>query len=211
MNKTVTPGNTYSATELAEMRLPKFPTTRKSWYEIFEREKWEFVEVPGKGPGGLQRKYKPSPEVLALIEQRQRGALPPAPAKAKPARESQSQAMQIIGGLQTMTMAQAPASVPQEINQHIQWMCLDACLSTYGPKFAAENVALQLEYATDLYNKLVRLATIKVGDKTASLEDFNRLDAEEMATLLGTLLKLSWIKPYRPVPEIPPGAESYSW
>lgn len=89
MPKTVTLRNTYSASELAGFLLPGYPTSRKSWYELVGREKWEVVEVPGKGPGGKRREYRPPESVIALIEQRLQGTLPysreePAPGTATP-------------------------------------------------------------------------------------------------------------------------------
>jgi hypothetical protein len=55
------------------------------------------------------------------------------------------------------------------------------------------------------------LATVKIGDKTAALDDFSRIDAEQMADLQRMLLTMRWLKPYRPASGIPPGAESWSW
>lgn len=165
MNKTVTSGNTYSATELAAMRLPKFPTTRKSWYQIFEREKWEFVEVPGKGPGGLQRKYKPSPEVLALIEQYQRGELSPTPApvKANPAREVQYQTMQASDG--SMLMAQAKDSSPFDARRDLleavlrvgEYKILHDQVTKHVVEFGLEGAPTWLEAARDFPDLDLRL------------------------------------------------------
>lgn len=68
-NESVTSRNTYSASELARLRLPGYPTTRKSWYELAERENWDSIEAPGKGPGGKRREFLPSQAVLAVIRQ----------------------------------------------------------------------------------------------------------------------------------------------
>lgn len=201
----------FTTSQLAAFRLPGYPATSQGWDKRVKNEGWENVTVHGRGRGGERHEYAPPPAILSLIEQHLRGELPPAPAKAKPTKEIQYQTMQAGDGSMLMAMSQAPANVPQEINQHIQWMCLDACLSVYGPEFAAENAALQIEHATDLYNLLVRLATVKIGDKTAALEDFSRIDAEQMADLQRMLLTMRWLKPYRPASGIPPGAESWSW
>jgi phage repressor protein C with HTH and peptisase S24 domain len=62
----------YSARELAEMRLPHLPATKKGWYDLFKREGWEMVLVAGgRGcKGGLCQEYIPSPDVAALIAAR---------------------------------------------------------------------------------------------------------------------------------------------
>ena len=77
MDKTVTSSNTYTAIELAELRLPGFPTSRKNWYELVAREQWDVVEKPGKGPGGVRREYIPPPEVQLMIDAVLRGETPP--------------------------------------------------------------------------------------------------------------------------------------
>lgn len=198
----------FSCAELAKMGLPNFPGSERGVLDRVKEEGWPFVEVKARGRSGVRRDYKPPSAILALIEQHQRGVLPPVPVKGKSAKEVQYQTMQSGDGRMMMAMEKVPSSAPHEINQHIQWMCLDACLTVYGPAFAAENAALQLEHATDLYNLLVRLATVKIGDKAAALEDFNRIDAEQMADLQRLFLTMRWLKPYQPAPKMPPGIDS---
>jgi len=68
----------YSARDLAEMRLPGMPDTERAWLDRAKNGKWEFREVPGRGRGGVKRMYRPSPEIIGLIEARQHGAQPEA-------------------------------------------------------------------------------------------------------------------------------------
>jgi phage repressor protein C with HTH and peptisase S24 domain len=64
----------YSATELAKMKLPHLPTTKKGWLDLVKREDWISVMVPGgRGcKGGLKREYYPSKAVAVLIESAQK-------------------------------------------------------------------------------------------------------------------------------------------
>jgi len=75
----------YSARDMAEMRLPGYPDTERAWLDRVKNGKWSFIEIKGKGRGGIKRLYSPPPDVLALIEARTRGELPAsATAKGKP-------------------------------------------------------------------------------------------------------------------------------
>lgn len=79
----------YSVAELLALDLPGYPRTRQGWDTLVKRGKWPSREVKGLGgPGGIRNEYKPPPDVMALIEARQRGDLPaaskPAPRMAKP-------------------------------------------------------------------------------------------------------------------------------
>jgi phage repressor protein C with HTH and peptisase S24 domain len=66
--KSVTERNGYSADELAKLKLPGYPTSRKGWYDRARRDNWEIREEPGKGPGGTRQVFVPPPKVLELIE-----------------------------------------------------------------------------------------------------------------------------------------------
>lgn len=65
--KTVTDGNGYTAEELAQLKLPGYPVSRKGWYDRARRENWEIREEPGKGPGGVRQIFVPPPDVMNLI------------------------------------------------------------------------------------------------------------------------------------------------
>lgn len=64
----------YSATELAKLKLPHLPTTKKGWLDLVKRENWISVMVPGgRGcKGGLRREFYPSKAVAALIRSAQK-------------------------------------------------------------------------------------------------------------------------------------------
>jgi phage repressor protein C with HTH and peptisase S24 domain len=66
--KSVTDGNGYSAEELAQLKLPGYPVSRKGWYDRVRRDGWEIREEPGKGPGGIRQVFVPPPNVRKLIE-----------------------------------------------------------------------------------------------------------------------------------------------
>lgn len=62
----------YSCTELAALRIPDFPTTKKGWYSLVDRAEWEFKDTPGKGGrGGIKRLYAPPLAVIKLIRKQE--------------------------------------------------------------------------------------------------------------------------------------------
>lgn len=68
------PKKSYSAYELADMKLPGFPHTAKGWYQFVTREKWPSVEAVASGrgrKGGVRMEFYPTPEVIELIEKLQ--------------------------------------------------------------------------------------------------------------------------------------------
>lgn len=74
--QTVTRGYGYSAEQLAKLKLPGYPVTRKGWYDRARRENWEMREESGKGPGGVLQIFIPPPEIQALIDKVKRGDIP---------------------------------------------------------------------------------------------------------------------------------------
>ena len=61
----------YSAAELAEMKIPGFPTSERRARDRAERDEWISKQVPGKGGRtGLRTEFQPSAEVMAIIKQR---------------------------------------------------------------------------------------------------------------------------------------------
>lgn len=68
-------GPSFTAKELAEMRLPGLPTTERAWLDRCQREGWDFVEVPGRGRGGRRRQFVPTQEMLELIRRNTPAAL----------------------------------------------------------------------------------------------------------------------------------------
>lgn len=59
----------YSCAELAAFKLAGYPTAKKNWIALVEREGWERQQRSGRG-GGFE--YTPSPAVLKLIREQER-------------------------------------------------------------------------------------------------------------------------------------------
>lgn len=58
----------YCISELAAMKLPRWPSSRQGWHEIAIRERWPFVEVKiQSGRTGVRHDYQPSHEVMLAI------------------------------------------------------------------------------------------------------------------------------------------------
>ncbi|HCS13913.1 MAG TPA: hypothetical protein DIW28_09065 [Zetaproteobacteria bacterium] len=85
----------YSIHELNLMQLPGMPTTRQGWHNLVIRDKWEASTEKGRGKGGMRRVYTPPPDVMVLIEARQSGAMPSAPAAAPRTPAQQQEAVGI--------------------------------------------------------------------------------------------------------------------
>lgn len=71
----------FTTKELADMKLPGYPGTAQGWDKLVKARSWEFTVGHGRGRGGVRREYSPSPDVLALIETRQRGEQPATPTR----------------------------------------------------------------------------------------------------------------------------------
>ena len=149
------------------MRLPKLPTTRKSWYELAEREKWEFIEVPGKGPGGLRREFKPSASVMALIEQRRRGELPP-PASGAPA-PADNLAADPARSLYTYSVAPQPGGLEADPGTvSLVARCIVAAEKLLGDAYTREQ---QVTLAIDTWGALRRMFYGREAEHIAAIAD----------------------------------------
>lgn len=175
----------FSISELLGMNLPGYPDTRQGWHERVKREKWGLREVKGLGgPGGVKREYQPPPEVMALIEARQRGDLPPASASAVSANKASL----------SMFRVQEPGDQPGEIDEAVIAGCLRACSAVHGAEFDKLDAAQQLDYACNLYNLLVRMC----HSQGVAIGDMRRLETKGLAEQLGAFIKLGWAKQFPP-------------
>lgn len=75
-------------------------------------------------------------------------------------------------------------------------LCLGACVMVHGEPFARESTALQLEYACDLYNLLMKQAAAHGQGLKAGLADFSRLETRGLADQLRLLLQMNWARAY---------------
>lgn len=71
--------NMYTVRDLAELRLPGYPDTERAWLDRAKNGGWRFIEIKGRGRGGIKRVYTPPPEIMALIEAQERGEPPQPP------------------------------------------------------------------------------------------------------------------------------------
>lgn len=67
------PGH-FSCLELAQMRIPGFPTTEQGWGKVVSRGEWPWVEVQAKGgKKGVKRVFTPPSGLLEVIHRHSRG------------------------------------------------------------------------------------------------------------------------------------------
>lgn len=181
----VTDGNYYSVSELTALGLPGMPRSKKGWYDWVERKKWKYREVDGGGGrSGIRREYTPPPEVMALIKARQRGEAAPNPGAA-------------IKKAVAMAATSGAPSHPAEVVESLLVVCLQACAKVHGEPFQAQDAALQLGYAADLYNLLVRMAAAMGG----SMERIQRLELDGIAQQLELFLKMGQARKFPPPPD----------
>ncbi len=204
MDETVTEILTYTAIELAELRLPGFPASRKNWYELVAREQWQVVEKPGKGPGGLRREYVPPPEVQAMIDAVLRGETPPARERRKLGNTRMVQTTQTLkevrrplGGTDSAkTFNQAKSlRLPGAIDYLLLQRCLVACSLAYGQDYDSAPLAEQLKFVTDFYNALIAMAVHMKGGVSA----FQQLEVPALVEQLRLLLQMAVLRSWEEI------------
>lgn len=175
----------YSAAELAALKLPNFPTTDRAARTRAEAEGWEFVEIKSRGKTGRTRRFKPPPDIAALIEKRLQGDLAPVePAKPRVGEEVAHYAM-----AQSIEQDKALKAPRNDIDAPTLLRCHAACGLVYGEKFAAAAPQEQIECAADLYNLLLKMSAVHKEGAAHSLSILRRLDVETIALQLRVFIK----------------------
>ena len=183
----------FTTKELAGMGLPGYPGTPQGWDKLVKLKGWEFTEGHGRGRGGVRREYMPPPEILTLIEARQRGELPPLPVKPAPGNlplraKAPEMALYRVAG--------QPSDPHGEIDELVLSCCLSACNVVHGDEFAKLSTAQQFGYAVDFYNLLVRMCY----SQGVAIGDMKRLETKGLAEQLGAFVKLGWARKFPPPP-----------
>lgn len=189
--------NGFTTKQLADLALPGCPKTSQGWDKRVKNEGWGFAVIRGRGRSGERREYIPPPDIATLIDKHQRGELP-ADAAVPAASQSQTQSQVNLAAGAYGVAEPGPSDVNSEINAHLLWLCHDACLQVHGEDFTRESVQVQIDYAVDLYNLLLRLSAAKRANARSNPKDFNRLDAEDMGSQLRLFLQMDWVKPFPP-------------
>lgn len=188
----------YSAAELAALKLPNFPTTDRAARTRAEAEGWEFVEIKSRGKTGRTRRFKPPPDIAALIEMRLQGELAPAePVKPRVREEVAHYAM--ARPIEQDSALEAPRN---DIDAPALLRCHAACALVYGDKFAAAEQQEQIECAADLYNLLLRMSAVHKEGAAHSLSILRRLDVETIALQLRVFIKAGAARHF-PRPQLP--------
>lgn len=201
MDRTVTEVNTYTAIELAELRLPGFPASRKNWYELVAREQWRVIEKPGKGPGGVRREYFPPPEVQAMIDAVLRGETPPVRERRRQNAIRPERAPTPVGdrrlAARSLEVKKSPnlsqaGRVQGAIHYLLLNRCFAACSTVYGANYQKLPMTRQLQFAVDFYNALIGMAVNMKGGVAA----FQQLETHALVEQLRLLLQMGVVKPW---------------
>lgn len=160
----------YSATELAEMKLPHLPTTKKGWLDLVKREKWGSVMVPGgRGcKGGLKREYYPSKAVAALIESAQHNEQEANTSNNYPA--STATHLTTGSGIHSGLAAQSHSGNQIRVNNFVTVPKYDLPLTTGGRDLAihsaqvVDHLAFKKEWLEEMSISTNCLALIAVKD-----------------------------------------------
>lgn len=108
---------------------------------------------------------------------------------------------------QVQYLVSEPPSAPEAppvVDSAFLCLCLGACVMVHGERFARETAALQVEYACDLYNLLVKQAAAQGQGIKAAVAAFTRLKTRGVADQLRLLLQLGWARVYNS-DDPPPG------
>lgn len=92
----------FSCAELAQFRVPGFPTTEQGWGKVVARENWPWKEIQAKGGRkGVKRIYMPPIPLLEVIRRHLLGdeVTPEEAAVARAARSVMTSARQVQGTL----------------------------------------------------------------------------------------------------------------
>ena len=193
MEATSEKGGLYSAAELAALKLPGFPTTDRAARTRAEAEGWPFVVVKSRGAKGETKKFRPPVEIQELIARAVQGTGARSMFSTCPCYPVKCSARTSYGIAEP-----GPYNSDAEINAHLFWLCHEACLQVYGEAFGKVSVHVQIDYAVDLYNLLLRLSAAKRGNARSDPDDFKGLDAEDMGAQLQIFLQIGWAKSFPP-------------
>lgn len=188
----VTSGEYFSVSELAAMRLPDKPISRKSWYALVVREGWPWIEVPCKGgPKGHRRDYLPPFDVAELIAARKREGAATAPGGGYVAPAS--------NGVDTCSVA-SPGPPEYPVNRPLRAGAVDAellgrvlvaCSAVLGRDYDAAPAGDQAVAAAGVYNALLQM----VAHLPRGTDALRRLDQEGLNSLMHLLLQMGVIQP----------------
>lgn len=164
--KSITTGNcsrAFSAFELANLKLPRYPTTPKGWYSVVKNEGWGVREEPGKGPGGMRRTFVPPPEVQALIDARlnDESTRPIATEESKASKAKQMRIQNILTGLHAYQKYDNRESNLPEITLPLYPEIAEkigvALAQTYGLGYNSLNISIRTDLFSALYSALCLL------------------------------------------------------
>lgn len=104
---------------------------------------------------------------------------------------------------QTIQKAIAMAVTPgtenhtAEVMESLLVVCLQACAKVHGDDFKAQDAAVQLGYAADLYNLLVRMSAAMGGN----MELMQRLELDGITKQLENFIKIGQARKFPPPPD----------
>lgn len=199
----------FSATELSllgEQTVAGLPTTMQGCKWRAKKESWVFREVKGSGgPGGVRTEYQPPADVLLQVrafleanpeffktKRKARAASQetvPAPQSAM--NEPRMAYMAGVGGVNEAQSGEA-------IDEVLLDSCHAACRRVYGGDFDGAAMSVQLGYAVDLYNLLVKMSAQKGG-----LSEMKRLEVNGLVDQLNVFIRLGWPRKFPPPPIAP--------
>jgi hypothetical protein len=194
-------GNEYfSATMLAKMKISGLPKSRAGIYKHAASKGWPVINVPGKGAkdgvmyflvpddliAGTNKPYKTKP-VSPLVTgsgvhsgHKANSPLPGAP-------DDKVRFLALYGA------AKESPEMGSAIDESLLSGCHAACKQVYGEAFDAVAAAVQMGYAADLYNLLVRMSA-----QSGGIEQMARLELNGLVEQLNVFIRLKWSRKFPP-------------
>jgi hypothetical protein len=192
---------------LGERLVAGLPKTLSGCGRRAKKEGWKSRTVKGSGgPGGMRTEYRPPADVLVQIQAfldanpdflkpkrgkaYSQGYVPDKHVAKQPAIQDQDKLM----AMARFAEGSEPAS-GIAIDESLLTACHKACRGAYGDHFDQQPVDVQMGYAVDLYNLLVRMSAQNGG-----IEQMKRLEIVGILELLKVFNRLGWARKFPPPP-----------
>jgi len=199
----------FSAGELAALGkrgVAGLPTSEPGCTGRAHRDGWESRVVPCMGgKKGVRTEYQPPADVLLQV----RAFLEANPEFFKTKRKAKAASQETVPAPQSAMneprmayMAGVGGVNEAQSGEAIDEMLLDschaACRRVYGDDFDGAAMSVQLGYAVDLYNLLVKMSAQKGG-----LSEMKRLEVNGLVDQLNVFIRLGWPRKFPPPPIAP--------
>lgn len=197
----------FPASMLAKMNIPDLPKSRAGIYKHAASKGWPLIHVQGKGAKNGVKYFLVPNELISETSSESNKPYQTAPAaskvtgigdhighKADSPRPGDNQ-------VRMMSVARVygdEEGVRAAIDENMLSTCLAACQRVHGDAFDGLAAPIQMGYAIDLYNLLV-----KISAQHGGLVQMKRLEVNGLVEQLNVFIRLGWSRKFPPPPIVP--------